>query len=153
MPVILTEYAKIKSTDGAEREGKAVANNLVAIEEDGEIYYGKLINVTHVRSKIICDNDKCSNSEVGEDFVSHPRTFEFEDNGDNSPDFMQKINDVVIVANYLGEKMCFCTPECSAAYFKRVSRENAEKKIASISSGKGTKTQFAETPLGESLGG
>lgn len=144
MPVEITEYVKIKDAEGIERVGKLVAQNLVAVVEGETVYYGQGIAVDKVRSKITCDNEKCENSEVGEDFVTRPMSFEFDDNGDKSAEFIKKISDLVICSNYKGEKMCFCTPECSAAYFRRINKEKFDKKLVDISSGKGFKTQFVE---------
>lgn len=138
MPVKIEEYAKVMGLDGVEHEGKALRQNFVAVEDAGEVFFGKLVSITKAHTTILCDNEKCENEEVGDDFKTTPRRMEFDDNGDGSIDFMRKISDLVVVSNWRGEKMCFCSPECSAAYFRRINKE----KIVDISSGKGPRHHF-----------
>lgn len=146
MPVKIEEFVKIVDAEGIEREGKVIGQNFIAVDDNDTIHYGKLVKMSRVHSTILCDNEKCEQMQIGDDFVSRPFQFSFDDNGDGSVDFLRKINDLVVVSNYKGEKMCFCSPDCSAAYFRRVNRE----KIVDISHGKGTKTLLDEVINGRS---
>lgn len=141
MPITFDEYVEIVDENGNKMEGKLVAKDLVAIEDaDKNHFYGLPLKRVKVITTATCDNDKCENSSVGDDFVTRPKSFQFENDGDGSPDFVKTVSDMVIVSNYKNEKMLFCTPECSAAYFRRANRE----RIVDISSGKGTKTSLLE---------
>lgn len=124
MPVSVKEYVKVKDLEGTEHEGVAVATNLSAIEVDGSIVYGIVTSMVKVRTKVVCDNEHCINSEVDDQFKTSPRVIEFDDSGDPSPDFIRKIAEIVIASNYRGEKMAFCTPECAAHYMKKAHKSN-----------------------------
>lgn len=124
MPVSVKEYVKIKDLEGNEHEGVGIATNLTAIDIDGTTVYGIVTEMVKVRTKVVCDNEQCINSEVDDQFKTSPRVIEFDDNGDSSPDFIRKIAQIVIASNYRGEKMAFCTPECAAHYMKKTHKSN-----------------------------
>lgn len=122
MPVTVNEYAKITDVNGLEHEGKVVATNLVAVEDGENTYYGAALRVTKVRVKVVCDNEKCENSQVGPDFVTHPKTIEFDETGEAART-VKEISDIVIVSDYTGQKLTFCTPQCYSAAVRRTDRE------------------------------
>jgi len=136
MPVEVEEYVKITDVDGKEHEGKLLAKDLVSVDDGGVTYYGAALGITKVRVKVTCDNEKCENSEVGPDFVTRAKTIQFDETGQNAAETIKEISDIVIVSDYTGKKMAFCTPQCYSAAVRRTERD----KIVDISAGKGSKT-------------
>ena len=140
MPVLISEFIKIKSLDGKEYEGKGIASNLVAIEsEDGSSWiYGQLLGMTKVRSKIICDSGPhCCKSTVDEEFHTSPKIIEFDDEGQGPGSFIKDVAEVVIASDYKGQKVVFCCYECAADYFKRAKKALQD---ALLPAGKGART-------------
>lgn len=127
MPVTVKEYVKLTDLEGKAHEGVGVANNLAAIEEDGNIVYGVVTSMVKVRTTVVCDNKDCVNSEVNDKFQTVPRTIEFDDNGDNSAEFIKKLSEIVITSDYKGEKQAYCSAECYAAM---VRKEHRSKLVA-----------------------
>jgi len=125
MPVTIEEYAKITDEAGKSHEGKVIATNLTAIEEDGTTVYGATLQVTKVLVTVECDNEKCENSTVGDDFVTRPKTIKY-DQTQPSEDYIKDIANVQIITDYKGERKVYCSADCYAANLKRKSRERFE---------------------------
>jgi hypothetical protein len=120
LPVSVKEHVRLTALDSTEHEGVGIANNLAAIETaSGETVYGVVTGLVKVRTTIVCDNPLCCNSSVTDDFRTVPALIEFDDNGDNSAEFIKKLSEVVITSDYKGEKKAFCTQECAAKYLRR----------------------------------
>jgi hypothetical protein len=139
MPVEIKEFAKIITINEIEREGVGVATDLIAIKgDDEEIYYGKLLAVTKVRTRITCDlGTDCTRGKIDENFVTHPYVVEFDDEGKGPGDFIKDVSQVIISSDYRGAKIVFCCAECSAKYYKKLAKHS---NVIEFSAGKGKRT-------------
>ncbi len=139
MPVEIKEYAKIQTLNGIEREGVGVAVDLIAIkEDDGEIYYGKLVTVTKLRTKITCDlANECTQGKIDEEFHTLPKIIEFDEMGGGPGEFIKDVSQVVISTDFKGQKIVFCSAECSAKYFKKLAKHS---NVIEFPAGKGKRT-------------
>jgi hypothetical protein len=124
MPVTVEEFVKIRLSDGTEKEGKALANDIVAIEDaDGELDYGKLLGISFVRTKIECDSGPaCTQSTVDDEFHTQPKRIFFDESGGAPEQFVKEMAEVTVVSDYKGVKQVFCSWECSAAHFRRLGK-------------------------------
>jgi len=128
MSVEVKEYAQITDRYGQLHEGEVTGTNIVEIDDNGTPTYGVAIKVTKVRVKVTCDNDKCENSTVGEDFVTHPKIVEYDQ--DKAEHNIDDISKLVIVTDYKGTKSTFCTADCYSSYARRKAREQFEQQTA-----------------------
>lgn len=136
MPVQIREFLKVKALDNTEHIGEAIAANLVAIKvEDNSIAYGSAVERVKLLTKIVCDGGKdCAKLQSLDDFTTSPKIIEFEETASDMK-FLQDIADVVILQDYKGDRVVFCSKECASGFLKRESRKDA--KVLMMESGKG----------------
>lgn len=139
MPVEIVEFAKLQTLTGVEVEGKVVATNLAQIEDqDGQIFVGMPTGVTKVRTKITCDlGDLCTKGKIDEEFKNHPRVIEFDDSGEGPSKFIKDVAEVVIASDYKGQKLVFCSFECSSKFYRKIGRTS---NVIDFPTGKGKRT-------------
>jgi hypothetical protein len=139
MPVNIIEFVKVKVPSGSEFVGKTVAVNLVEVEDDlGYRYVGTPEGVVKVRTKIECDlGDQCTQGKIDEEFKTHPKIIEFDDEGKGPGEFIKDLAEVVIASDYKGDKLVFCCYECSAKAFRKMGRNS---NVVEITAGKGYKS-------------
>jgi YHS domain-containing protein len=134
MTVTVEEYVKIVDDKGQNHVGIAIATNLVAIKSGEDIIYGAAVEMDHIHTTIVCDNPQCENSTVDDNFQTHPKRIEFDENKENSADFIKDLAEVTITTDYKGVKSVFCSPRCAAHFLKKPAN------VLEFSSGKGTRT-------------
>ena len=137
MPVEISEYIKVVDENKKEHVGILVSGNIAAIVPDGEekIVYGVAKERVKIHTKIVCDNDKCENSSVGPDLVTHTKTIEFDEDGtSNAESLVKEIGEIIVVSDYKGEKKVFCSKNCYRAFAKHGAS------VIQMPSGKGTRT-------------
>jgi len=140
MPVFIDEYIKIRDVEGKEQTGKALASNLVAVEDEEKvIHYGLAVGMNHLHTTIVCDNPQCENSTVDDSFKTVPKTIEFDESEDTAGTFLKDVVDVVIVSDFKGQKTVFCSDKCYAKFTKK-----APATVLAMPSGKGSKTVLTE---------
>ena len=146
MGVEIKEYVKIKDiATGVEKVGRALANNLVAIEDtiEGSVAFGALVGLAFVRTQVTCDlGTLCTRCEVDNTFVTQPKRIQFDDNGTGPAQFVKDISEITIVSDYKGEKLVFCCYECAACYFRKAGKNT---NVIEFPGGKGKRT-FRPTP-------
>ena len=139
MPVEIIEFAKIQDLGGIEREGKVTATNLAEIEdEDGVKHYGSPTGLAKIRTKIVCDlGELCAKGSIDGEFKTHPKVIEFDDQGQGPGQFIKDVAEVVIASDYKGQKLVFCSYECSTKYFRKLSKNS---NVIEFPAGKGVRT-------------
>ena len=138
MPVQIQQFVRVKGSDGVEREGEFVAQNLVAIKDaiEEKTAYGEPV-AQRLRTTVTCDSDRCVNGLMNEDLVTVPAVVLFDDDGSGGEKFIKEVQNIVIIADYAGNKSVYCCPECAAGAIRK---KNKVSNVIQFPAGKGTKT-------------
>jgi hypothetical protein len=138
MPVAITQYVTIKGLDEIEKTGEFVGQDFVAIKDsvDEVVAYGKP-TAQRLRTVVTCDSDRCVNGKINEDLVTVPTVISFDDDGTGGEKFIKEVQNIVIVADYAGNKSVYCCPECAAGAIRK---KNKISNVIQFPAGKGTKT-------------
>jgi hypothetical protein len=138
MSVSITQYVTIKGLDNVEKTGEFVGQDFVAIKDsvDEVVVYGKP-TAQRLRTVVTCDSDRCVNGLMNEDLVTVPAVISFDDDGSGGEKFIKEVQNVVIVADYSGNKSVYCCPECAAGAIRK---KNKVSNVIQFPAGKGTKT-------------
>lgn len=139
MGVTIREYLRVKDNGGNTHEGYALAGDLVAIQSENGIVYGKPFEGLRIETTIVCDSgEKCTNATVNDEFKSVPKTISFTEDGSQNPEFIKLLSDIVITQDFNGKKLSFCSSECAASHLRRKNKDT----VIEFPSGKGIKTSF-----------
>jgi hypothetical protein len=125
MPVLIEQFVKLKCMDGVEREGEFKAQNLVAVYDSVEncTQFGTPVS-QRLRTTVTCDAKNCVNGRVNEDLITLPMSITFDDDGSGSEKNVEEVRQIVIVADYAGDKKVYCCAECAAGAIRKKHKVN-----------------------------
>lgn len=121
MPVTVKEYVKIKTIDGFEQEGQAIAGNLVAIQDEGgSFFFGEVLEGVKMDTTVVCDNPLCTQGLVDIQMKTIPKTIEFDQNGNGPNGAVADASKIVTLSDFNNTRLVFCCAECASNFLRRV---------------------------------
>lgn len=122
MPVTVENRVLVVDIEGKEHEGKAIADQLLAIKKDDDtVVFGRIQKVVAVHTVITCDSEWCDRGVFNPDCTFSPKVIEFDDIGD--PNVLTE--EVRGIGNWIGidgAKKCFCSQACAAGWLRRTGK-------------------------------